>query len=545
MFNATLHEIISTRVWMMQREAFANYCRILAHNLNEHIPSEEMEFKPSRNLMFSMGTNGQISHMTIEKGQSLASLSSSSEENSDTATQSEEESPLLKKVLVLDVTGPITRNGDYCTVSSVWQRDLLMEAAQMDDVAGAVFFIDTPGGSSFSLHDYRQGLDAFKEAGKRTISFIDGMCCSAGVALACQTDYITVFNKADYVGCIGSMISGWTVKDGTVDNNGYRYIEMVASQSPDKNLESRMAAEGDYKLLQEELDTCAKDFLDLIEEMRPAILPEQRTGKTYRAGEVMGSLVDGVATLDECINYVLTGEIDLQIDMTPSSEEPTEEPTEKPTEEENPEEEPDTNTPDEEPTEEPAEEEGENPDEEESEKEPETQEPQKSSNKQYREFPTTASAIKEKTLNADNNGGLYLQPSQAAALEETLVSYQALKDQQGVISNLQKELQNARCSANEDKKSILQNDNRIKELESQLKTMNQTVTDLTEELGRLNNNAAAAPHIGESPANNGQSSVQPVLKVRGVSYNPNISPIQNAELRKRMEKALENMAYNK
>lgn len=521
MYNATLHEFLSTRIWMMQREAFANYSRVLSHNFFTHAPSGELKYdKPAQNLVLSMTGSGAPKSEKLSSGQPLP------QDGEDDKAQ---------KVLVLDVRGPVTRHGDYCTVSSVWHRDLLMQAAEDNNVAGVVFLIDTCGGTSFSLHDYRQGLDALKKKGKRSISFVDGVCFSAGVALACQTDYITVFNRADEIGCIGSMIAGWTVKDGTVDADGYRFMDITASQTPDKNLAYNKAAEGDYKLMQEEVDACAKDFLDLIEEMRPSILPEQRTGKIYRAGEVMGSMVDGVATLEDCIQYVITGEIDLSIEMTPQ---------ESPETSQEEEDDDDNNNDDAEGEED--DDNGNGEEEEETEdNNGEEEDPQKENPPVTGGFVSVASALGCGTLVADNKGGLYLQSAQAAELERRLRDMMSLKDQKDTISSLRERIARAEKDKDAETSEKTKAQKEMKDTKAMMDSMRQTITDLQEEVGRLNRGASPAPHIGASPANNGQSSLQPALKVSGASYNPNLSPAQNAEKRKQAERKLERMAYGK
>lgn len=306
MFNKTLHEILSTRVWMMAREPFSNYYRVIQKNLYDRVHVADMSFDKEQDYYMYLCKDGSRVIQPV----------GAEEFNEEGAENVNNEQEIEQSVLILHVCGPVTRGGYLCTYGSIDHRDFLLSAAEDPTCSGVVFVIDTPGGSAFSMHDYRQGLDAMKAAGKRSISFIDGICCSAGVALACQTDYITVMNSNDEIGCIGAMIAGW-MPIGGIEEGGYRFIDVTASQTPDKNLEFREAAQGEYKKLQQEVDICGADFLSLIEEMRPQILPEQRTGKVYRAGAVIGTLVDGLSNLDDCVNYVLTGDIELAV--VPSS----------------------------------------------------------------------------------------------------------------------------------------------------------------------------------------------------------------------------------
>jgi len=293
---------------MMAEQPFQGYVQVLRSNINNHLTTDQLTFDPKQKDYRLVNCKSGNTYIQYTDEDMYA-------DTEDGTHQIPPEEEPVSSVLVLNVCGPVTRSGDLCSYGSVDHRDLLLEAADDEQCAGVVFVIDTPGGSAFSMHDYRQGLDALKEAGKRSISFIDGICCSAGVALACQTDYITVMNPNDEIGCVGAMMAGALPVDGSV-TDGYRFVYVTASQTPDKNLEYRLASEGDYSEIQSLVDDCAHDFLSLIEEMRPQILPDQRTGKVYKAKDVMGTLVDGVACFDDCVQYVLTGNLEMQVPAT-------------------------------------------------------------------------------------------------------------------------------------------------------------------------------------------------------------------------------------
>lgn len=570
MFNKTLHEILSTKVWMMQRDAFLNYHRILSKNIDAHLSLDEIEL-PQRSENFKMFVRDGVFVMESLEGDAGLEEKRTSSKVSEGGADIDESNDY---VLVLSVNGPVTRGGGLCTYGSIDHRDMLLNAANDEDCKGVVFCIDTPGGSAFSLHDYKQGLDAIKQAGKRSISFIDGMCCSAGVALACQTDYITVYNPADEIGCIGAMMAGWMPESGATAD-GYRYIDVTASQTPDKNVEYRLASVGDCDMLQEEVDRCAQEFLDLIEEQRPQILPEQRTGKVYRASSVMGTLVDGVSSFNDCVDYVLTGNIDLAISMEGNdggSDDDIEEPEKDPSV----------------PVDIPGDDTEDDPEES---HDDEIDEPQEENNpnndNDMKQFHAIPSLIGEEVFEADVKGGLYLQAEQAESLENILASVKKQEADAEELEHAKAELENAGKNLEDacaEKDATLE---KVKEMEQQLSLLQQQVSQLTEqneklsseitevkdvnvslaetnkdmedklkmaeqtiedqksEIEDLNNSASQSPDAGEAPAKNGASASAPTLKVHAPGYNPSLTPAENNRIRKQYEEELKRMAYGR
>ena len=86
-----------------------------------------------------------------------------------------------------------------------------MYANQIPQVIGHLFLINTPGGQSSCRNDYEMMIDDCRKAGKPTVAFVDGMCCSSGVNLACRCDRVVVMNPRDEFGCIGTMAAFWAV----------------------------------------------------------------------------------------------------------------------------------------------------------------------------------------------------------------------------------------------------------------------------------------------------------------------------------------------
>ena len=208
----------------------------------------------------------------------------------------------IVNVVVID--GPVTRDGDGCSYGSKDHRDQIMYANTIPQVVGHIFILNTPGGAASARIDYEQAFADCREKGKPTVAWVDGMCCSAGQLVASFCDRVIVMNGRNTMGCIGTMCAFWAVANGTVDKDGYRYIELVSVTSPDKNAEYREAADGNTKKLQAELDKLGEEFRETVRQNRPLVKEEHLTGKTFDAQDVMGALVDEIGDYNRAIECV-------------------------------------------------------------------------------------------------------------------------------------------------------------------------------------------------------------------------------------------------
>ena len=209
-------------------------------------------------------------------------------------------------VSVLPVCGPIVRNGDGCSYGSKNYRDFLMAAADVPGCVGHLIYIDTPGGSAYAKNDFQYAIDYAKSKGQPVIALVDGLCASAGMALAAMCDEIYFMNPSDRIGSIGTMCAFYAIADGVKNAiSKETYVEVYGSKSEYKNKEYRDAAAGNYDELQAEVDDLNEQFWSLIKTYRPQVQEEQMHGKVYNCGDVIGTLVDGQGTMQSCIERIL------------------------------------------------------------------------------------------------------------------------------------------------------------------------------------------------------------------------------------------------
>ena len=209
-------------------------------------------------------------------------------------------------ISVTPVTGPILRSGDGCSYGSKNYRDFMMAAADVPGCVGHLIYIDTPGGSAYAKNDFKHAIDYVRSKGQPVIGLVDGLCASAGMALASMCDEIYFVNPMDRIGSIGTMCAFYATPDGVEDAVTHeRFIEVYGSKSEFKNKEYRDAAVGDYAALQAEVDDLNEQFWNTIKTYRPQVLEEQMHGKVYNCGDVIGTLVDGQGTMQSCIDRIL------------------------------------------------------------------------------------------------------------------------------------------------------------------------------------------------------------------------------------------------
>lgn len=286
-----LHEILTNRYWDMIPDALHAYKEVIDNNLAFRVPLS-FEKEEATLPFFTSSRAGFQDKVYVGRAKWIA--------------WDEELEDDDKIINVIGVNGPITRNGGACSYGSKELRDILMQAADMEHVIGHIIYIDTPGGSSQSKYDFEQAIDYIHEKGQKVVALVDGMACSAGYALASMCDEIYFMNPANEVGCIGTMCAFYIQRHGDENEQTHeRYIELYAEGSPYKNREFREAADGNYEGLLEELNRSAEDFKAMVRKNRPNVTDEQLLGDTYEAGKVVGSLVDGIGTMQTCIDRIL------------------------------------------------------------------------------------------------------------------------------------------------------------------------------------------------------------------------------------------------
>lgn len=285
-----LHEIMATRYWDMHPDVLATLRSNILHNIAGKV---EIAATTSMEGSFLLKSSSLFQDRLYIGDAEIVSQSFDLQEDD-------------RIINVLNIGGPITRDGGGCSYGSRDHRDWLMQAADMPETIGHILIINSGGGASAAKYDYEQAIDYIRSKGQKVIAFIDGIACSAAYAAACMADEVYVMNLNNEIGCIGTMCATYLQRHGDVNAvTQERYIELYAEGSPYKNREFREAAEENYDEMVRIISESAEDFKALVRERRPNVTEEQLKGDTYKAADVVGTLIDGQKTFDECVERLL------------------------------------------------------------------------------------------------------------------------------------------------------------------------------------------------------------------------------------------------
>lgn len=289
----TLLELSTTKEWMMHPPMLNAFRIGIQENIAGRIALTAEQTVKRMAYAIGMTANGEKLQFSMSAGDGTNGHEPSEETD--------------KFVAVLPVCGPITRNGDACSYGSIDFRDMMIKVSNYDECKGIIVYINSGGGSANAIPDYKYAIDYAHRQGKKVVALVDGVCYSAAMYLAVLCDEIYYVNVKDGFGSIGVYGGFYTMKSG--EKNAYTnetWNEVYATQSYNKNEWYRKAADGDYSLLQADLDDLCEEFMSYVKAARPNVTDEHLHGATFDAKEVEGSLNDGQSTIAELVNRFLS-----------------------------------------------------------------------------------------------------------------------------------------------------------------------------------------------------------------------------------------------
>lgn len=286
-----LHEILTNKIWMIEPSVGDVLRRGIMGNMQMRIPVEQSHFVLGQ--VMHRRKNDDTFHSTC--------LMYEHDEESWEGDDEIEEDDSNKYVCVICVGGPVTRNGDDCSYGSKDHRQMMLNRMSDKNCEGFLFCLDTPGGSSAAIPDYKYAINEAHKRKLPVLALVDGMAASAGMYIAALCDERYYLNTSDRVGSIGTYAAWLSIKDGEKDGNGYTYHEVYDPESYDKNKWYRDAMDGDTKLLVDNLKEHGAEFRADVKAACPNAKEEHLHGKMFKCSEVTGILVDGQKTMNECL----------------------------------------------------------------------------------------------------------------------------------------------------------------------------------------------------------------------------------------------------
>ena len=290
--NALFNEIVGCRHYLMQKSVFGGYRANVFNFLNtrqtEHQKSEKHLQAVARFVAGQLATDAaRLTNFRVYDDEW--------DEDGDNQDIPKED---VKYINILRLTGPMTRGGGECSYGSLEMRDMLMEAADRDDVVGHIIYCRTPGGMATTLIDFRKAIDYIHSKGQKIYMFCDGTVASGGAFLSAMCDGVFAYNEEDEIGSIGMYTAFFTMENGAVNAiTQEKYVEYYAEKSTEKNRPYRDG--GDMEAIAKETNEYLDELLAAMKKDRPSIKEEQMNGAMFKMKDVVGTIIDGICTLPE------------------------------------------------------------------------------------------------------------------------------------------------------------------------------------------------------------------------------------------------------
>ena len=237
----------------------------------------------------------------VDKANTFALVKYSIAGNSVSGISASSSSKTDKVISVTNINGVITKSGGASSYGMKDLSDQLMEADNDPNVTGHLFVVDSPGGSVSGMKYMQQTMEGLK---KPTVSLIErsGMAASAAYGIASHANYMFAEDANSEVGSIGVIAGAAGVPNGDKNAEGEVEYMIYASTSPDKNKAQVDAInDGDTSGLQDRADQLHTEFKATTKSRRANILDGQMTGGMYRAGDVIGTMVDAIGSQQDAI----------------------------------------------------------------------------------------------------------------------------------------------------------------------------------------------------------------------------------------------------
>lgn len=212
-------------------------------------------------------------------------------------------------VAIVRISGPLTQHREWFFDSYDAIRARVDEALASSCTA-VVLRIDSPGGDAAGCFETARSLAAAAAAaGKRLVAYADGCTSSAAYALACAADAIYV-GETSRVGSIGVITVA--VDQSAMDRQIGLTFSVIASgeRKADGHPHVPISAEA-VEAIQVQVNELAEIFFAHVASRRPLSVEEirgQQAGTFIGASAVEARLADGVATFDELLAMVASGE---------------------------------------------------------------------------------------------------------------------------------------------------------------------------------------------------------------------------------------------
>lgn len=208
-------------------------------------------------------------------------------------------------IFVVSLRGIVMKHGEWGVPGTAELITTITEAMRSPSISSVLFIADTPGGDVDGTFELAEAITAIQEeTGKPIIGYVDGTCCSAGIAILSRCKEVYASHATANVGSIGVFMSTYVFTE-LLKKHGIEQIIVTAPNSPDKNKDVLEAFKGNTALYEKKLATLQDIFQASVKTGRPNISPAALTGACYLAQEAIDlGIIDGIMTLEQTINHL-------------------------------------------------------------------------------------------------------------------------------------------------------------------------------------------------------------------------------------------------
>ncbi len=180
-----------------------------------------------------------------------------------------EESKTSPVILQLNISGII--GADSLNTNTFTQQLIESREGDLKDdrVKAILLYINSPGGTVYDADAIYRALKAYKEQYKVPIyAFVDGMCASGGVYVACAADKIFATDSS-LVGSVGVLISPFLNFSKIMEKIGINSLTLTAGKNKDALNPLRPWKEGEQDNLQSAVNEYYNNFVTIVTTNRP------------------------------------------------------------------------------------------------------------------------------------------------------------------------------------------------------------------------------------------------------------------------------------
>lgn len=276
MAKRNILQVITNGIWMIDESFVGAYAPIIDQLIKGTHKDVDAIQQPA---FYSVAPDGEVAYS-----------------KSDSAFNSAK--PL--STAIISMVGPIMKYDNCLDAGTITYGQIIKSAIDNPNIGSIVLVSDSPGGEVAGTEDFAKLI---AESTKPIIGYVDDLAASAAYWALSGTKEIYANGKTARIGSIGTMLS-FADAQGAYEKLGYKFHEIYAPASVDKNKDYAEARKGNYDAVKKTLASINDVFISSVIAGRGDKLNQKETltGKVFMAEDaVKVGLIDGIKSLEEVI----------------------------------------------------------------------------------------------------------------------------------------------------------------------------------------------------------------------------------------------------